>query len=227
MTLRETGPIPPAFDFMRFLASSITFMVHLNDIGVYFDEHRIGHIRKSPGVAKAVDLPRGLKRSSQSNIMNVKGVQSHRESFPYCYMRTNRKRYLAIRIKAEVMHAVYAVGTEKRPLLEVLEPRKPKGGFFSSLVSAFTSQSTPQLETPALPPQPVKEPTELHEINVTLTVFTAEVDVKVDKKLSAELLRSTKKNPPVRLEYNLIYVGLSVRSAFMNIHHVSYEDRER
>ena len=142
-------------------------------------------------------------------------------------VRTNHKLYLAIRIKAEVMHAVYAVGTEKRPLLEVLEPRKPKGGFFSSLVSAFTSQSTPQLETPALPPQPPKDPTELHEMNVTLTVFTAEVDVKVDKKLSAELLRSTKKNPPARLKYDLIYVGASMRLAFTKSYHDSYEDRER
>lgn len=82
MTLREAGPIPPAFDFMRFLASSITFMVHLIDVGVYFDEHRIGHVKKSPGVAKAVDLPKGLKRSSQLNIMNIKGVQSHREFSP-------------------------------------------------------------------------------------------------------------------------------------------------
>lgn len=142
-------------------------------------------------------------------------------------VRTHHKLYLAIRIKAEVMHAVYAVGTEKRPLLEVLEPRKPKGGFFSSLVSAFTSQSTPQLETPALPPQPPKDPTELHEMNVTLTVFTAEVDVKVDKKLSAELLRSTKKNPPARLKYDLIYVGASMRLAFTKSYHDSYEDRER
>ena len=84
MTLREAGPIPPAFDFMRFLASSITFMVHLNDVGVYFDEHRIGYIKKSPGVAKAVDIPRGLKRSSQSGIVNVKGAQSHRKSPPRC-----------------------------------------------------------------------------------------------------------------------------------------------
>lgn len=105
------------------------------------------------------------------------------------------------------MHGVYAVGTEKRSLLEVLEPHKPKGGFFSSLVSAFTSQATPQSETAALPPQPTKDPTELHEMNVTLTVFTAEVDIKADKKLSAELLRATKKNPPARLEYDLIYVS--------------------
>ena len=84
MTLREAGPIPPAFDFMRFLASSITFMVHLNDVSVYFDEHCIGRINKSPGVAKAIDLPRGLKRSSQLNVMNVKAVQSHREFSPCC-----------------------------------------------------------------------------------------------------------------------------------------------
>ena len=125
------------------------------------------------------------------------------------------------------MHAVYAVGTEKRPLLEVLEPRKPKGGFFSSLVSAFTSQPTPQPQTPALPPQPPKDPTELHDMNVTLTVFTAEVDVKVDKKLSAELLRSTKKNPPVHLKYDLIYVSVSMHSTFTKAYHVSYEDRQR
>lgn len=124
------------------------------------------------------------------------------------------------------MNAVYAVGTEKRPLLEVLEPLKPKGGFFSSLVSAFTSQSTPQPETPALPPQPPKDPTELHEMNVTLTVFTANVDVKVDKKLSAELVRSTKKNPPARLTYDLIYVGVLMHSVFMRAYRISYEDRE-
>ncbi|KAI9569150.1 hypothetical protein HD554DRAFT_2093508, partial [Boletus coccyginus] len=68
MTLREACPIPPAFDFMRFLALSSTFMVHLDDIAVYFDEYRIGHIKKSPGVGKAVDLPKGLKRSRQSNM---------------------------------------------------------------------------------------------------------------------------------------------------------------
>ena len=47
-------------------------------------------------------------------------------------------------------------------------------------------------------------------MNVTLIVFTAEVDVKVDKKLSTELLRSTKKNPPARLKYDLIYVGVLI-----------------
>jgi len=79
MTLREAGPIPPAFDFMRFLASSITFMVNINDIAVFFDNYRIGHLMKSPGVARNIPIPEALKCSSPMNIMNVKAVQCHRE----------------------------------------------------------------------------------------------------------------------------------------------------
>ena len=80
MTLREGGPIPPAFDFMRFLASSITFMVNINHIAVFFDKYRIGYLKKSPGAAHIIAIPEALKCSSPTNIMNVRAVQSHRKS---------------------------------------------------------------------------------------------------------------------------------------------------
>jgi hypothetical protein len=79
MTLREAGPIPQAFDFMRFLASSITFMVNINDIAVSFDEYCIGHVKKSPGVAHIIAIPEALKCSSPTNIMSVRAVQCHRK----------------------------------------------------------------------------------------------------------------------------------------------------
>ena len=41
-----------------------------------------------------------------------------------------------------------------------------------------------------------------------LTVFTAEVDITVDKKLSDELKRCTKKYPPSCIKYSLIYVSV-------------------
>lgn len=41
---------------------------------------------------------------------------------------------------------------------------------------------------------------------VVLAVFTAEVDVRLSQKISTELYRSTKKNPPRTLKYELIYV---------------------
>ena len=52
--------------------------------------------------------------------------------------------------------------------------------------------------------------------NIDLTIFTANVDVRLNKKVTAELLRSTLKKPPSRLRYKLIYVSSAVvKCAFM------------
>lgn len=49
------------------------------------------------------------------------------------------------------------------------------------------------------------DPVRIHKMKMDLMAFTAEVDVTVDKKLSQEINRCTKKNPPSRLKYSLIY----------------------
>jgi Protein of unknown function (DUF3684) len=49
---------------------------------------------------------------------------------------------------------------------------------------------------------------EVNETSVSLAIFGADVDVKLDKKMRNELLRSTKKNPPAKLRFELIYVSL-------------------
>lgn len=49
----------------------------------------------------------------------------------------------------------------------------------------------------------------IHETKMDLTVFTAEVDITANKKLSEELKRCTKKYPPSRIKYSLIYVSVS------------------
>lgn len=51
------------------------------------------------------------------------------------------------------------------------------------------------------------DPVQTHKMKMDLMTFTAEVDVTVDKKLSQEMNRCTKKNPPSRLNYSLIYTG--------------------
>ncbi|KAG2339109.1 hypothetical protein BDR05DRAFT_1062316 [Suillus weaverae] len=191
MTLREQGPIPQPFDLTRFLASSITFMVHLRSVSVFLDSHRLAHLTKSPGVPRELELPKVLKKSSGSGLMSVKSVQS-----------------AATRIQAQVMHAVYDLGTEKPLVLPVGEPRKvSQGGFFSSLLSTFTSNHQPILAKPLPHTQVNEDPTEVYTSSVILTMFNADVDVKLDKKLQSELHRSTKKNPPNHLNYSLIYTG--------------------
>ncbi|EIW74063.1 hypothetical protein CONPUDRAFT_86046 [Coniophora puteana RWD-64-598 SS2] len=193
MTLREPGTIPPAFDFTRFLASSITFMTHLCEVSLFLDEHRLVRLTKSSGVMNDATLLKGIKGTSGTGMMAVRGIRS-----------------APIRIKAEVMHAVYSVGTEKPPPLPAEKPvRQAQSGFFSSLFSSFTGgSSTPQrVATPLPPPAPEDPPIKVHESSVTLTIFTADVSVSVDKKMEAELHRSTKKNPPRQLKYSLIYTG--------------------
>ena len=79
MTLREPGPIPPAFDFTRFLVSSITFMTHLSEVSVYFDDKRLVKLSKDCGISKEVPMLKGLKGTSPQGMMNVKSIETRRE----------------------------------------------------------------------------------------------------------------------------------------------------
>jgi len=123
---------------------------------------------------------------------------------------------IALHIDAEVVRWVYPVGSEKPSATSKTDALKTvtnqASGFFSSLFAGFGASSTPR-RTPTPVPVAPKESTNLLEANssnVDLTIFAANVDVRLDKKMTAELLRSTKKNPPSQLRYELIYVGSTV-----------------
>jgi Protein of unknown function (DUF3684) len=79
MTLREPGPIPPAFDLTRFLVSSITFMTHLSEVSVYFDDKRLVILSKDSGMSKEVPMLRGLRTTSPEGMMEVKSIETMRE----------------------------------------------------------------------------------------------------------------------------------------------------
>jgi hypothetical protein len=106
------------------------------------------------------------------------------------------------------MNWVYTVGTEK-PQAVAVDQLKPKtGGFFSSLFSNLTGSNTPQRIPTPLPPR-IEEADLLliNESNVVLSIFTADIDVQLTKKMASELHRSTKKNPPSKVKYELIYAS--------------------
>jgi hypothetical protein len=83
MTLREPGPIPPAFDFTRFLVSSIAFMTHLSEVSVYFDDKRLVKLSKNRGVSMEVPMLKKLKGMSPEGMMNVESIETTRE-FKFC-----------------------------------------------------------------------------------------------------------------------------------------------
>ncbi|KAF9484470.1 hypothetical protein BDN70DRAFT_910674 [Pholiota conissans] len=195
MTLREPAPIPIAFDFTRFLVSSLTFMRYLNEVSVYFDDKRLVRLNKVAGQSRVLTIPKGLNMRSPSGIMVVDGIQT-----------------TPLYIKAQVMKWIYTSGSEKK---KIAPPKatatKPSSGgsFFSSIFSSLAGTSTPQrAATPApLPPPKPVDHLAINETSVSLSIYSASVQVRLDKKLSSEINRSTKKNPPTRMKFELIYTA--------------------
>ncbi|KAH9014859.1 hypothetical protein EDB84DRAFT_1590279 [Lactarius hengduanensis] len=191
MTLREPGPMPPALEFTRFLVSSITFMAHLSEVSVYFDDKPLVRLSKHGGMPREVPMLEGLDNKTPDGMMTVRSVQTVR-----------------LHIEAEVARSVYTIGPEKHLAhrTDTLKAVSRKGGgFFSSLFSSRPSSPRRSTPTPAAPEDPINllgaSPS-----SVVFTIFTANVDVRLDKNMTAELLRATKKNPPSRLRYELTYM---------------------
>ncbi|KAF8972951.1 hypothetical protein BDZ97DRAFT_1778504 [Flammula alnicola] len=197
MALREPAPIPIAFDFTRFLASSLTFMRYLREVSVYFDDKQLVKLNKAAGLPRDLGIPKGLNNRSPSGIMTVDSIQS-----------------TPLYIQAQVMTWIYTSGTEKKRLLpppKVNAATKPSigGSFFSSLFSSLSGNATPQQSvTPAPPPVPkVVNHLAVNETSVSLSIYSASIQVRLDKKLSSEINRSTKKNPPTKMKFELIYTA--------------------
>lgn len=190
MPLREPGPIPNAFDLTRFLTSSITFMSHINEVSIFFDDIRLSHISKAAGAEKSLGIPKGLRPRSVGGTMTVRSVTSR-----------------ALHIKAEVLRWVYSSGSEKaKPEPKTQQPTQ--SSFFSSLFSALTPMATPPRTPDPTPPAQLQEDLlTAVDSSVMLAIYSAHAGVKLDNKLALELQRSTKKNAPSHVRVDLIYTG--------------------
>ncbi|KAF8604785.1 hypothetical protein BDV93DRAFT_440059, partial [Ceratobasidium sp. AG-I] len=192
MPLRDAAPLPGLpVDIARFLATSLTFMTHLRNVSMYFDGRCLARVEKEVGIPRSVAIPRGLKSNSPGGMMNVTGVAS-----------------TSLYMKATILRWVYDTGTEKLPPpSDKAAKPAPATSFFSSLFSTFTSAAPSPATIPAAPPEPEKDPLEEIGSSVQLSVFAAQVSVRLDKRMSNELERATKKKPPATSTYQLIYTG--------------------
>jgi len=137
----------------------------------------------------------------------------------------------ALHIEAEVVRWVYNVGSEKPPATsraDTIETATHQtNGFFSGSPQADGFEAWMPEVTPSMEPKESTNLLEAHSSNIALTIFTANVDVRVDKKMTEELQRSTKKNPPSRLRYELIYVSPTVVKRRFEIGSYICSDGER
>ena len=109
---------------------------------------------------------------------------------------------------------VYNIGSEKTSTASRTDTLKT----VTHQTSGFFSPQSDRFETSA--PMLSEEPINLFEAissNIVLTVFTANVEVRLDEKMTGELLRSTLKKPPSRLRYELIYVSTTVLQCVLDI----------
>ena len=80
LPLRKACSMPPILGLMQFLASSITFMVHVTNVRVFLDSRPIGNVEKSSVEPQPVELPKGIKESSNKEVtMDVKVIQHDRK----------------------------------------------------------------------------------------------------------------------------------------------------
>lgn len=106
------------------------------------------------------------------------------------------------------MNWIYTSNTESRKKLLPKPVKAVATSFFSSLFGSLASNSTPQRQSVSLPPaMPQIDPLGTSETSIILSVFSADIKVKLDSKLSSEIHRSTKKRPPSTMKYELIYVS--------------------
>ncbi|KAF8626827.1 hypothetical protein AX15_004659 [Amanita polypyramis BW_CC] len=192
LVLREPTPMPPAFDLTRFISSSIVFMSHLSEVSIHFDNKCLAKLTKASGIPKELGIPEGLNNTSPRKTMRVRGV-----------------KLVPIQIKAEVLRWIYSTWTEKPRLAAEPTTLKTKGGgFFSSLISALSGSS--KRTTSELPAHVMPEPGDPLSVNTTnlsLSIFSANVEVQLDQKMIKALHRSTLKDPPTKLRYELIYTS--------------------
>lgn len=119
-------------------------------------------------------------------------------------------------IDATVMNWVYISDSESRKHSLRNVVKTTTTGFFSSLSGFLTGVSTPQTQTSSLPAStPQVDLIETSTTSIILSVFSAEITVRLNSKLSSEIHRSTKKNPPSSMKYELIYVGWCLRTSFL------------
>ncbi|KAF8629109.1 hypothetical protein AX17_005695 [Amanita inopinata Kibby_2008] len=191
LVLREPSPMPPAFDLTRFLSSSIVFMTNLSEVSIYFDNKCLTKLSKSCGVPRDLGILGELHNISPRRMMRVKGIRS-----------------IPVEIRTEVLKWVYSTWTEKPRLTAETFPKARDGGFFSSLFSALSNNA--KRAAPELPEKVTQEPSDPLSINATglaLSIYSADVEVTLEQKMIKALHRSTLKDPPNKLRYELIHTA--------------------
>lgn len=199
MDVRSPSPMPPPFEFSRFLATSLAFTTQIKSISLYFDDFLMCKLEKKLSPPLILSTPSNLTLSTLSSMMKIQSVeqtsvQIDTDILKWTLQNSKPKSKLAIK------SAAVAAATST-------------SSFASRMLSAFSkssSVSTPSSthsSTPKDLANDTSSPFSNLKASLFLRVVTGNVHVSIPSAFSAELERATKKPPPKKTQYALIWTN--------------------
>ncbi|PWN24508.1 hypothetical protein BDZ90DRAFT_244782 [Jaminaea rosea] len=211
MTLREPAPLPDSvLSLARFLATSLTFTSKVRTVELWLDGVRLCRVAKSlESTPRPMVMPAHLNAYSPEKMMRVERLEGQ-----------------AMQIDVEALALVWE-GERERIRAEKEQAARPSltaaltksGGLSSMLQSAFgrsskASASTPAKSPASTGPSAAEDHAALtarlltsHSATAHLQIATAHLAVSVDNAFKREIERSTKKPPPVRTAFHIVFAN--------------------
>ncbi|KAH6912025.1 hypothetical protein BKA70DRAFT_1266286 [Coprinopsis sp. MPI-PUGE-AT-0042] len=183
LPLQEPSAMPVPFDLIRFLSSSIAFMASIQTVSLFLNDICLAKLVKETKPSESMSLPKGLSPRTKRGTMVVTGVN-----------------IIPIQIHADVLDWVQlSLAEEGSRAIEAKDSRS-----FGPSASVQHSASKSSVSHCA-DKQPIPFDNGRTATSIRLSVFSADVSVKLGGKVLGGIRRCTKKNPPAEMRYDLVY----------------------
>ncbi|OAV92499.1 hypothetical protein PTTG_01164 [Puccinia triticina 1-1 BBBD Race 1] len=199
MDVRSPSPMPPPFEFSRFLATSLAFTTQIRSVSLYFDDHLMCKLNKKLAPPQILSTPSNITLSTSSSMMKIQSVEQTSVQIDTDILKWTLQ-YSKPKSKLAIKNAAVAAATST-------------SSFASRMLSAFTKtpSSVPTPTTnPSTPKDSSSEPSSqlsTLKASVFLRVVTGNINVSIPSAFRAELERATKKPPPKKTQYALIWTN--------------------
>ncbi|PLW32719.1 hypothetical protein PCANC_19560 [Puccinia coronata f. sp. avenae] len=200
MDVRSPSPMPPPFEFSRFLATSLAFTTQIRTVSLYFDDHLMCKLDKKVAPPQILSTPSNITLSTSSSMMKIQSVEQTSVQIDTDILKWTLQ-YSKPKSKLAIKNAAVAAATST-------------SSFASRMLSAFSKTSssapTPSSTHPSTPKDSSSDasnPLSNLKASVFLRVVTGNINVTIPSVFRAELERATKKPPPKKTQYALIWTN--------------------
>lgn len=180
------SPVPDLFELSKFLTTSLTFLA-LQNIELYVDNFKILELTKTTSAAAPASIPSHIGRKSEKGLMEIREIT-----------------HQIANIKAEWSNVIAWDRKEptQEPVIEEAVPAVPSfKGFFARFNIGTASkreqeQKAAREEAAAKQRAVAEDVAGISQATIALRINSVNINTKVPRILSSELLRATKKPPP-------------------------------